>query len=234
MYPIFASFIIFVIFFSWSMHRHKNDDRLETEDFFARERKANATRKKPLDSLDYIEIPDTLLTPINTHLLSSVSNSSMDVTNNLPPYGETISADDLYDLEEYLKRLLSLKDKKIVNLTGQTNTDLKLEYGVANLNNLITYDENYTRLIQSIQDLAICYYRIGYLEVAKKYLDFSVSTHSDMCSSYILLANIDFELGLHDDLVYLLQSIEQIPGSRRATIDRKLKEFYQSHDLLHS
>lgn len=216
------------------MHRHKNDDRLETEDFFARERKANTTRRKPLDHLDYIQVPDALLTPVNTHLLSSVSNSSTDVTSNNPPYEESISADDLYDLEEYLKRLLSLKDKKIVNLTGLTNTDLKLEYGVANLNNLIVYDENYTRLIQTIHDLAVCYHRIGYLEVAKQYLDFVVETRSDMCSSYLLLANINYELGLYDDLSALLQSVEQIPGSRRATIDRKLKEFYQSHDLLHS
>jgi hypothetical protein len=241
MYPIFASFLIFVIFLTWSLARHKNDDRLKIDEFFERERKANETRKKPLDDLEYIQIPDTLLTPVKTHLASSVPNSSADVTANHVNTNGTIvigysdiPIDALDELEEYHNRLLSLSQKKIVNFTGKSNTDLKLEYGVANLNNLISYDENYTSLVQTIHYLAVCYHRIGFLKIAKEYLDFAISTHSDMCSSYMLLAKIDYKLGLNNDLDLLVKSTDSIPGSQKVTIDRKLKEFYQSHDLLHS
>ena len=34
----------------------------------------------------------------------------------------------------------ALKEKKILNLSGFTNTDLKLEYGVGNLTDLTDYD----------------------------------------------------------------------------------------------
>ena len=44
----------------------------------------------------------------------------------------------------------ALKEKKILNLSGFTNTDLKLEYGVGNLTELTDYDNNYVTLSRSL------------------------------------------------------------------------------------
>lgn len=45
------------------------------------------------------------------------------------------------------QELVELCQKKMINLTDMTNTDLKLEYGAANLDVLTEYESNYVRLI---------------------------------------------------------------------------------------
>lgn len=231
MYPIFASFILFIIFLTWSLRRHKNDDRLKLDDFFERERKANETRKQPLDSLSYITIPENLLAPVKTHLTISVTNSYDDVTTYYSPSPSTLTEGDIEELEDYHKRLQALSKHNIVNLTGLSNTDLKLSYGVANLNSLISYDENYTKLAQTLQQLSVLYHRYGFSQAAKDYLEFAVETHTDIIATYLLLAKIYFSLKEYDQLNNLQNSTKDIPGARKVTIDRKLKEFCQSLDL---
>ena len=70
--------------------------------FWDREQRANFTRKKPLDNLNYITIPDNIL--------------------HMAPASMTA------EIQNCLKDLGDLSSGKIVNLTGFTNTDLKLEY----------------------------------------------------------------------------------------------------------
>ena len=84
------------------------------EQFWDRERKANSTRRKPLTDLDFISIP----------------------YDSLPFTGE-VGNPVIMESEAFL---LGLKDAKIVNLNGISNTDLKLRYGVANLTDLTEYD----------------------------------------------------------------------------------------------
>ena len=57
-------------------------------------------------------------------------------------------------VNEYITELKGLKGKRILNCTGQTNTDLKLEYGAANITKLTEYDGNYTILVRTIARLA--------------------------------------------------------------------------------
>ena len=54
--------------------------------------------------------------------------------------------------EEYRSLLTSLSTQPVVNLTGFTNTDLKLEYGTANITCLTEYDQNYT-LLENMEQL---------------------------------------------------------------------------------
>lgn len=223
MYPIFASFVIFVIFFSWSMHRHKNDDRLKTNAFFKKENAANETRKKSIAGLDYIKIPTNLLIPFEG-LISNVSD----------PLKKEISSDDLDYINDLYARLEVLSNKKILNLTGISNTDLKLSYGVANLNSLSEFDQNYTILVRTLQLIAAFYYKLDLPFNAKYFLEFSVQTKSDVSSSYLLLAKIYLETGNQKQLESLINACQLVPGSQKIIIDRKLKEFCQSHDLPHS
>ena len=54
------------------------------------------------------------------------------------------------EINEYRTTLLNLQARKILNLSGLTNTDLKEKYGVANLSALSEYDENYITLVNII------------------------------------------------------------------------------------
>lgn len=105
--------------------------KINIKKFWEREQKANATRKKDISTLKYIEWDTTLPVKENNTLLS-------DILKNNP------EADSAYN------KIISVKDKNIINLTEYSNTDLKLKYGVANLEALTEYEDNYTLLIKNL------------------------------------------------------------------------------------
>ena len=127
-YPVFASFIILILVIRHAIRRNRRIGEEAEESFWKREHDANEVRRKPLDDLIYVT-PDT-------------SSFPMDVLADDPEIADC-------------RRLVDeLKEQKIVNLTGQTNTDLKLRYGVANLPLLTEYDDRYTLLVQTLQKWA--------------------------------------------------------------------------------
>ncbi len=162
--PIFTSFIIFVIFTQFAIRRSDNKERSLDEKFWEREHKANATRRKSLDGLDYITIPMDKL-----------------------PFGKCPENQEILYCEKHLKQLST---QKIVNLTGFTNTDLKLEYGAPNITSLTTYDQNYTTLVTNLQKWGKHLYDEGLYQDAATVLEFAVSTRTDVTATYKLLCDI--------------------------------------------
>ena len=146
------------------MRRVSRKTEQREADFWERERAANSVRKKSLDNLDYIHIPTELL-PFGTSGDNSILQSAED-------------------------EVLALKDEKIVNFTGLTNTDLKLEYGTANITVLSQYDQNYTSLVIALQKWGQELYNQGRFEDAAKVLEFSVKTRSDITATYRLLIDM--------------------------------------------
>ncbi|MBR0163864.1 MAG: hypothetical protein IJQ12_04235 [Lachnospiraceae bacterium] len=134
--------------------------------FWEREHAANFTRKKPLDHLAYIRIPEDL--PLRTE-------------DGLP-----------MQAKEAADRILRLREEeaKIVNLTGYTNTDLKLEYGTANITDLTFFDANYTVLATSLQECGKAFYENGRYGEAEKILEYAVQTETDITETYRLLTDI--------------------------------------------
>lgn len=142
--------------------------------FWEKELEANNVRKKSLENLEYIHIPFDLL-----------------------PFG---TAGDDPSLQSAEDELTALKDEKIVNLTGISNTDLKLEYGTANITPLSQYDQNYTALVCSLQKWGQALYDLGRFEDAAKVLEFAVKTRSDITATYRVLIDLyKTKLGLSED-----------------------------------
>ncbi len=123
-----ASFITFSLLVSYNIKKQARRGRRNEKNFWAREAQANSVRRKPLDGLNYVKIP---LERFPTHVL-----------NENPEVLECIGI------------MESLTPLKIVNLTGWTNTELKLEYGAANITALSEYDQNYTLLARTLQKWA--------------------------------------------------------------------------------
>lgn len=70
-YPFFASFILFIIFLKLRMNKLEKREQKTADAFFQRERDANSIRKKPLEDLNYIQIPfDKLPNSYNEELVS--------------------------------------------------------------------------------------------------------------------------------------------------------------------
>ena len=98
----------------------------------------------------------------------------------------TLSADlipgTLHTEEEEI--LLSLIDKKMLDLTDYTNTDLKLKYGAANLDELSQCEQNYVTMIRQLPIYARQLFDAGYTDEAKKLLEFGLSLENNSGSIY--------------------------------------------------
>ena len=116
-------FIFFVCMFAYLRHKSTAAEEAAAESFWNRENEANHTRRKDISGLPYITIP--------------LADFPMGIYDNP-------------ELKKYEETLQSLAGQKILNLGGKTNTDLKLEYGVANLETLCACDENYTTLCRIV------------------------------------------------------------------------------------
>lgn len=198
MFSILASFIIFAVWLTYEIKKHEKMEDNALNDFWAREHKANNIRRKSLDSLNYIKIPFEC------------------IPKSLLPYDEAV--------QDCLSTLERLSDKKIVNLTGYTNTDLKIEYGTANLTTLSSYDENYTLYARTIYRLAQLYLENGYESNARVLLEKGVESGTDIKGTYLLLKDM-YEKGHEEDkMKSLKEAASSLRSANRTAILRSLEE----------
>lgn len=202
--PFLASFIVFIIWLTYELAKsRKKAEKLE-KSFWERERAANSTRRKPLDGLAFITIPIDKL-----------------------PFGMLPDSERIFEYEEILH---TLSTQKIVNLTGYSNTDLKLMYGAPNITLLTEYDQNYTLLARTLQQWAACLMEHGYTQEAKTVLEFAISTDTDVSGSYRLLASIYCENNEGEKIVSLLEKAKSLRSLSKNSIVRILQEFCPSSD----
>lgn len=198
---LFSSFTIFCIIFSIALHRTKRIEQNLDQNFWEREQKANFTRKKSLDSLNYITIPEEILQMKPDCMTSEIASCLR----------------DLNDLSTF----------QIVNFTGYTNTDLKLEYGTANINILSDYDFHYTNLVTLLQKLAELLHDVLEDALAVKTLEFAVSTGTDVSKTYYLLAQLYKETGKPEKIEDLIVQAQNIRSILKDTIVENLRATYQ-------
>lgn len=208
-YPFFASFIIFGFLFSFGMKRRTKKEKKYVDNFWERERLADSTRRKSLETLDYIAVP----------------------------LGE-LPTDVLAELPEVAKchgKLQELSEKKIVNFAGYSNTDLKLAYGAPNINLLSEYDKNFEELITTLQewaDLLLQNWGEGARlcpeeerkQAAKKVLAYAVSVGSDISAAYEKLIKLYLESGESEKIAGLREKAEKVRSLSKNRILEMIKE----------
>lgn len=192
---IFPIFVLLLAIFAYFRNKATKADKAKQTAFFNREAMANAAPKKDLSFLPYITIDANLL---------------------------DMKPSDSNEIISLKKDLLNLSNKKIVNLTGISNTDLKLTYGVANLATLTEYDENFTHLCTILIGIAEIYHHEGDIDSARLYLEYSVRIRSDITLVYTLLASIYREANETEKLSALRQSAEELNSLSRDVILNKL------------
>jgi hypothetical protein len=198
---IFSSFISICIVFFLRLQITKHKEAQIDKEYWEREHRANFTRKKPLDNLDYITIPDSIL--------------------SIAPANST------EEISQYLKDLNDMSTEKIVNLTGYTNTDLKLEYGTANITILSDYDVHYTNLVTLLQKLAELLHENEENRLAIEVLEFAVDTGTDVSKSYYLLADLYKENGTPEKISDLVEKARNIKSLLKDSIVQNLQEACQ-------
>ena len=208
-----ASLIIFIVFVytilivARNTRRQKALAKKKEQEFWDREKRANSVRKKSLDGLDYVRIP----------------------LDKLPM--DALPEDE--KAREYKELLTYLSTQPIVNLTGFTNTDLKLEYGTANITPLSQYDQNYTALVRTLQQWAELLLNAALTEEAETVLAYAISIGTDVSHTYYALAKIYAGREEYDKIADLIHRAEGLRSALRNSIVRTLQESYPQACSLH-
>ena len=179
---IFIVFVYTILVVAQNTRRQRALTEKKEQEFWDREKRANSVRKKPLDGLDYVKIP---LEKLSMNALSEDEKA-----------------------REYKELLTYLSTQPIVNLTGFTNTDLKLEYGTANITPLSQYDQNYTVLVRTLQQWADLLMDSGLTDDAETVLAYAVSIGTDVSHTYYALAKIYADRKEYDKIADLIHRAE--------------------------
>ncbi|MBR5127953.1 MAG: hypothetical protein IKU69_05945 [Roseburia sp.] len=196
---------LFIAFFAVISFYRKRHDRLqqETDDnFWEREQQANFVRRKDISGLPYISIP------FDSFSIGAFSDTQ---------------------LSELETTLDSFREKKILNLTGQSNTDLKLLYGPANLTALTEYDQNFTDMLQSFTKYVNRLIELNHLEAAIPILEFCIETGSDISVHYTILADYYSKNGSTHKIDELREKASALNSLTKTSILQKLDAIASSH-----
>ncbi len=165
MHFILPYFIIILIVIQLYLKKSTRSGSERSKKYWEREQKANSTRKQDISTLNYIKWDDSLPAIDNSLTLA-------DILNNSP---EALKA---------YNNIQTLKTEPMLNLSEYSNTDLKLKYGVANLDTLTQYEDNYTSFIKSLSELGHILIEHKDISDATAFLEYAVKIGSDIRLTY--------------------------------------------------
>lgn len=188
-----------------NLRKNNAIDPKEIKNFLARESAANHTRRRDISNLPYVSVPfDTL--PLDITLKDEKKQSQ---------------------IAEYKKTIQNLSEKKMLNLIGISNTELKERFGPANLEALSICDQHYSNYIRTLQLFAEAIYD-EHPDKAIMILEYCFSIGTDISGTYLLAAKHYLSHG-HTDLFYALY--DKIPDKESISgkvICRKLDDLKNS------
>ncbi len=198
-------FICFLIFLLWFRQKNRqNSAEAENADtqFWNREQESNFIRKKDITNLPLIQVPLEQL-----------------------PFGASES-DAVLDIEQAVRKDA---EKKMINLSDKSNTDLKMEYGTANLEILSAYDANATVFLRHINRWGTLLFEEGDFDNAKTVLEYGISIGTDISANYINLAKIYASEGNISGIQRLLDSAGALNTLMKNSIISELRTIMSSY-----
>ncbi len=159
---------------------------------------------------------DTLLSEIASEEAPAAESPYVRSPEHTAPLSE-----ELANVEQ---ELCALADSRIVNLTGVSNTELRLTYGTANLELLTSYDQNFTVLIRSLQKWGNLLTSADRPDDAITVLSYAVSIGSDIAGTYAVLARLYKTKGEFSKIEELKASAETLTTLMKPSILRDLEQ----------
>lgn len=206
-FMIFVGTLIFVVWLTYELKKSRRNSNTTVTNFWEKESAANLTRKVSPDTLPYIHIPIETF-PIGKHEDS--------------------------ELSKYEAVLLSLSEKKILNLTGKTATELKAAYGPANLALLDECDINYTELAKTIAAYGSCLHELGFDEECISVLEFGIAILTDISLNYKLLAELYMQKNESGKILRLKECAAGLDSLMKNNILKTLDEISLRHTSIES
>lgn len=183
--------------------RKKNRSDETVTNYLARESAANGTRRKDISNLPYISVPFDIL--------------PLDITLNDEKKQSQIA--------NYKSVIKDLSQKKMLNLIGINNTELKERFGPANLETLTMCDQNYSIYIRTLHLFAEAIYD-EYPKDSVKILEYCLSIGTDISKTYELLGRhylINKQTDLFASLYKKIPDTDSISGKVTLNKLEKLK-----------
>ncbi len=180
---LFGCLLIIIFLIAYEKRKNSKLSEEESRKFWEKESMANLTPSKDLSGLNYIDISFSTL-----------------------PFDPNASGEFL----AIQKELELLKDRKFVNLTGYTNTDLKLTYGRANLDLLSSYDQNFTLLTRGLHKWGTLLYEAERLSEAQTVFETSIACGTDVSKTYTTLAELYVKTEKTEKIKSLIDSAQTI------------------------
>ncbi len=199
---LFICFILFILWFRVKSKKSGKEEAFEQEDFWRREQEANFARKRDISGLDYLTVDKSRL-----------------------PFG-TADDEEGKAIENDVEKIIS---KKIINLSGMTNTDLKLAYGRSNLDALTEYDQNYTDLVRTLNKWGVCLYKKNDARRARDVFEYAISIGSDITETYSSLAKIYLECDEPQKVRRLIECAEESGSFMKDSIISNLRSIIQEY-----
>lgn len=191
---IFIFLVFLLAYFRKKTDRHEKD---ADEQFWARENRANTIRRQDISGLPYINI--------------SLDKLPIGICKN----------EEVQDCENTLHKLLGCQ---ILNLGTQTNTELKLKYGPANLSFLSECDQRFVTLCHTLLSYGNYLIKSGYETEGIQVLEYGISCGSDLSKNYLILADYYHSHSRTADLESLLANAKQLDSLMKDSIIRQLEE----------
>lgn len=120
------------------------------------------------------------------------------------------------------KAFFSFGEKTMVNLNGISNTDLKLQYGTANLTTLSEYDANYMEMIALLPQYTKELLDANQIDAAQMLLEFAVDSQADSSIIYKQLASIYKETNQSEKIKHLITSSDNLPDLAKSMVQKEL------------
>ena len=133
-FPILPFFLIFLIWLAIRIKTLDAKQEQQEKEFWAKEKAAQITPAKDISNLRYITIP--------------IEKFPLNFSND----------EKVIEIETQLKELST---HKLLNLSGVSNTDLKLTYGTSNFETMSQIGEDFDKILTDISEsyimLSDCY-----------------------------------------------------------------------------
>jgi len=169
----------------------------ENEIFWERERNANFARSRDISTLPYLTVPESAL-----------------------PFFDAGEDEREADLQ---KEVQKYRAKKMINLSGYSNTDLKEQYGAANLEELSGFDQNFMLFTRSLSNWGRYRYEQNDFARAKQVMEYALSIGSDISSVYTTLGHIYASEGNLSKIDGLIAEVDASDNSLKNSIIRQLQ-----------
>lgn len=194
-FPFLGIFLVVIVVIQYFRKKGIDQQKALEDAFWEREHEANHVRRQDISGLSYITIP-------------------------LDKFPIGICQDEI--LKKYELELESLKDARILNLNGKSNTDLKLKYGPANLPLLTEYDENFAKLAKLLPEYAKALIERGYEKEAIPVLEFGIACKTDVSTNYTMLADFYKREGNLTGIEHLIEAANELESLMKQPILDKL------------